>query len=100
MKEIILTQGQVALVDDEDFEYLNQWKWHAQRITSSDHLWYAKTVMDGCPVMMHRVLLLPSHGWSVDHIDGDGLNNRRANLRLATHQQNMMNSRRRTDRLK
>lgn len=44
-------------------------------------------------MLLHRFLLQPEDGMSVDHIDGNGLNNQRSNLRLATHGQNMMNRR-------
>ncbi len=94
MKTIKLTRGQFALVDDEDHESLSRHRWCAQRAI---HSWYAirgvwvygkvKTIR------MHRVLIgCKEH---VDHIDGDGLNNQRSNLRVATRSQNAMNCRKR-----
>lgn len=98
MKKIKLTQGKYALVDDEDFEYLNQWKWCAQKIGS---IYYAKRGYDWNKkkkcwneiLSMHRVILGLHKGDGVctDHIDGNGLNNRRCNLRACTKQQNQMN---------
>lgn len=99
MKEISLTQGKVALVDDEDFEFLNQWKW---RILRGRHTCYAKRhgprFAGARPtILMHRSLLNAPTGLQVDHINGDGLDNRRLNLRLATNAQNGQNQRPRTD---
>jgi len=92
-KEIQLTQGQVALVDDSDFEWLNQWKWHANKIL---HTFYAarnKRSLLGKreTIYMHRVIMDAPDGLEVDHEDGEGLNNQRHNLRICTTSQNQMN---------
>jgi len=101
MKEIPLTQGKVALVDDEDFEWLNQWKWTAY-IPRSGHTVYAyRHIHDGHAykrsIRMHRLIMGveddPSR--NVDHINHNGLDNRRSNLRFATQQQNLQNARKR-----
>ncbi len=93
MKEIKLTQGKVALVDDEDYEYLNQWKWCAHHKTTN---WYA--VKNSCTIngtygitFMHRLILNADQSKEVDHIDQDGLNNQKVNLRLCTGRQNKSN---------
>jgi hypothetical protein len=52
---------------------------------------YASTKIEGKPVLLHRLLLNPSEAMEIDHIDGDRLNNRRSNLRVVTHKQNMQN---------
>lgn len=89
-KEIPLTQGKVALVDADDFDFLMQWKWRAER---KGNKWYASTYYNGKGVGMHRILLgLTSSKIFGDHIDGDGLNNRRSNLRSATLYQNLQNT--------
>ena len=95
MKEIKLTQGKVALVDDEDFEYLSQWKWYASK---DDHRFYARTSIRVCEtgrqatVRMHRhILSLNNSKFLVDHRDGNGLNNQKSNLRVATPSQNAAN---------
>lgn len=91
-REIALTQGQVALVDEADYEWLMQWKWCAQKHGDG---WYAVTSDRGRKsrrrIQMHRIILDAPAGLDVDHIDHNGLNNTRANLRLATRQQNTFN---------
>ena len=88
MREIPLTQGKVALVDDADYESLAQHKWFAQRIL---HHWYA--VRRGGRTYMHREILKPGPGEQCDHVDGNGLNNLRSNLRRCTPSQNQQNRR-------
>lgn len=96
MKEIKLTQGKVALVDDEDFEYLNQWKWYAAR---SKNTYYAtRRAQSGQPykqitIQMHRLLMGLEQGNKavIDHIDRNGLNNCKVNLRITTLAENNRN---------
>jgi hypothetical protein len=94
MREIPLTQGKVALVDDRDYDWLVRYKWHAVKINGS---FYAATseYMEGKTVRryMHRFILKTETGIEVDHIDGDALNNLRSNLRQCTHKQNLRNTR-------
>lgn len=94
MKEIPLTKGKVAIVDDEDFEWLNQRNWHVQ-ITVNSNILYA-TSDEWKPkkrkILMHRYILgLTDPKILVDHKDHDGLNNQRHNLRPCTKQQNQKN---------
>jgi hypothetical protein len=90
MKEIPLVNGRgIALVDDEDFPYLSQMKWYL--IQPQRACKYAHTKLNGRTTYMHRLVLGSPKGLEVDHIDNDGLNNQRANLRLATRGQNNMN---------
>ena len=87
MKEIQLTQGKTALVDDEDYEYLSQWKWTAN---FSKGKFYARRHLGNRKYLsMHKDLILSD--LDVDHIDGDSLNNQKYNLRTCTHLQNMQN---------
>ena len=89
MKEIKITQGKVTVVSDEDFEMLSKCKWHA--VFTKGH-WYVKSVVDGQQVYLHRFLMKPkSSKILVDHINGNGLDNRRENLRFATKQENLRN---------
>ena len=87
MKKIKLTQGKEATVSDEDYEYLMQWKWHAKK---GRNTFYAVR----CPsVYMHREILKRKgvEATHTDHIDGDGLNNTRDNLRDCTIAENQRN---------
>jgi hypothetical protein len=100
MKTIPLTQGKVALVDDADFEFLSQFKWHLKRPSKKARVLYAvahqpNTTRNSTKLRMHR-LLLPG-AKEVDHINGDGLDNRRQNLRAATKPQNMSNMQKHRD---
>jgi len=92
MKEIELTQGMVALVDDEDYDYLMQWKWYAVKCR---HTCYAfRSIGDNKHrrrFPMHRAILNTPIGMETDHIDHNGLNNQKENLRVCTKSQNQMN---------
>ena len=96
MKLIPLTQGQFAKVDDADFEYLNKFKWHAHKNKTYD-CYYAmrciRTVKGASSQKMHREILGLKNGdkLMVDHIDHNGLNNQRYNIRIATREQNQRN---------
>ena len=96
MKTIQLTQGQVAKVDDHWFDYLNQWKWTAQKSYKSPNVYYAirrVTLPSGKreTIMMHNLVNHPPRGMETDHIDGNGLNNQEYNLRSSTHSENLRN---------
>lgn len=88
MKKIPLTQGKFALVNDEDYESLQKYKWHAHRQRRRIYAMTNIRGMEGKRTKrpMHR-LLLPS-AEQVDHMNGNGLDNRRENLRAATQQEN------------
>jgi len=92
MIEISLTKGMVALIDDRDAEVVSPYKWWTLQRGKKLHA-AADIRVDGkkCKIYMHRLILDAQDGFEVDHIDGDGLNNRRSNLRLCTHQQNSWN---------
>ena len=93
-KEIQLTQGKIAIVDDADFEYLNQYKWHIYKQNRNN--FYARTIVyenkKRIAIVMHR-LLVKCEGKIIDHISGDGLDNRRSNIRCCTRSQNPINRR-------
>ena len=94
-KSISLTQGKFALVDDEDFEWLNQWKWQAQK---DDNTFYATRLTSSGGrkrILMHRAILglAGANKMLCDHKDHDGLNNTRQNLRVCTPSQNQANRR-------
>lgn len=95
MKEIKLTKGYVALVDDADYEWLNQWKWHILPTHEGRHITAKRTEFPSRKtVYMHRVILgLTDKCVLVDHIDGNPLNNQRSNLRKCDKYENARNSR-------
>lgn len=99
-REIVLTQGQVAIVDDEDYENLNQWKWYAIQNRTKDG-WYARRNSGKFPfrknIKMHRYIMNTPENMECDHINHDTLDNRKSNLRNVTHHQNVMNSKIRKD---
>lgn len=97
IKEIPLTQGKIALVDDIDFDFLNAFDWYA--VKQQHENWYAvrkqKSVLGFRKVIwMHREIMRASKGVEVDHINGSGLDNRRENLRTADDSENARNRRR------
>lgn len=92
-KKIALSNGMSILVDESDFEKLNKYKWHVHvRKSSCGNTYYAVSKIGGKSVSAHRMILNPPNGFVVDHVNGNGLDNRRSNLRFATHGQNIANS--------
>lgn len=90
-KLIPLTQGQFAIVDDEDYDWLMQWKWRAKPIKSGRNKYYATRRVGPASIFMHRVVNNTPAGLGTDHINGNSLDNRRHNLRSATVAQNARN---------
>ena len=91
MKRIPLTQGKYALIDNDMFGYLNQWKWYAHK---SGFTYYAERHEENRKtIIMHRVIMKAKKGQISDHRNCDGLDNRRKNLRFATRSQNGQNQR-------
>ena len=90
MKEIQLNRGMVALVDDEDFERVNQFKWYAKK---SKRTYYAvHTIHKHGKIKMHRFILNVNNAdIQVDHVDRNGVNNQKENMRLCTNRQNTYN---------
>lgn len=92
MKKIKLTKGYEAMVDDHDFEELSKYEWQA---LVSPYTVYGirgdRSSGQRKTVYMHRQIMSPKKGLCVDHIDGNGLDNRRKNLRCATVSENQRN---------
>jgi len=91
MKYLPLSQGKYSIVDDEDYDWLNQWKWYAKHNKTR---WYAvRTTQRPCRIniRMHRLIMSAPQGRDVDHINGNGIDNRRKNLRLCTRSENLAN---------
>jgi hypothetical protein len=89
VRYIPLTKGLCAMVDAADYEELSKYKWHVVSVKKP----YAARKEGGKTIYMHRQIMQPPEGMMVDHINGFSLNNRRANLRICTNQQNMQNIR-------
>jgi len=93
-KIIYLTDGSAVKVDSGDFNFLSEFKWSR---CSYANCFYAVTrkVVDGrkTAFLMHRLIMKASHGIIVDHVNHDGMDNRKSNLRFATHTKNLQNSR-------
>ena len=89
MKVIKLTQGKFAIVDDDDYEMLSKYKWcfnyagYAERRISKS--------LGGGIMRMHRLIMNAQKGHMVDHINMNGLDNRKFNLRICTKSENMRN---------
>ena len=92
MKKIPISDDAFALVDDKDYPYLIQFRWYIQK---QRHRYYARRRkrIDGRTreIRMHRVIAKARPGEEVDHVNGDGLDNRKCNLRIATAAQNQWN---------
>jgi hypothetical protein len=100
MKEIKLTRGYVAVVDDEDYNVLSKFKWQVK--TNQRNNYAQRRAVAGeygrshaSIIKMHRQILnvveSDPKSSEVDHIDGNGLNNQKLNLRFCTHSQNLTN---------
>lgn len=94
MKRIPLSNGDYAIVDNRDLSTVAPFRWYGVSSPQSRTL-YANATIGGRTVKMHRLIL--GTNLHVDHKNGDGLDNRRRNLRPATHSQNMKNQRLRLD---
>jgi len=91
IRYIPLTRGLHAIVDAEDYEWLNQYKWYAQPAPRKG-TFYARRNCRGGAVLMHRMIMRPPKGKVVDHINGNGMDNRRCNLRICTPAENSRNA--------
>lgn len=101
-----LTRGYEAIIDAEDVPLVEGWNWYAhvqRRADGKIRAVYAVRDSRGYvdakqkEVRLHRIIMSAPDDLAVDHIDCNGLNNRRANLRLATRAENNKNSRMRSD---
>lgn len=90
MKEIKLDKGMFAIVDDSDYEWLSKFLWRAHCPTGKNgYAFYALTGSRG--IAMHRIITDCPNGLQVDHINRNTLDNRRSNLRICTHRENVRN---------
>lgn len=93
MKEVISTNGTAVIVDDDDYE-----KTCGYTISTSKrgNSYYVICHKNGTSFLLHRLIMGNPEAFSIDHIDGNGLNNQKNNLRICTHNQNMKNRRKNT----
>lgn len=94
MAFIQLTRNKTCIVDDEDVSRLSIRKWYA--IKPRGDTWYAKAKMGGKHIAMHTFIMKTKKPFVVDHVDGDGLNNQKSNLRICLQHQNMWNQKKRS----
>lgn len=92
MKEIKLTQNQIALVDDEDFDRINQYKWCAY-YSPNTRSFYSMRGYNNRNFYMHRFIINAQNGENVDHKNHNTLDNRKENLRLCNNTTNQQNKR-------
>lgn len=90
MKYIKLTQNKKAIVDDKDYPILSQYKWLAHK-TYGGIFYVEKKLSKNKMISMHRFLLKPRKNQEIDHINRNGLDNRRKNLRICTRGENLSN---------
>lgn len=93
MKKIPLTKGKFAIVDDRDYELLNKHKWLATNryAARAEHYYNEIGKRKQKWIYMHRFIANAPDRMEVDHINRNTFDNRRSNLRVATHQQNSFN---------
>ncbi len=84
MEKLILTRGEFALIDDADFMELSRYPWYCTEQR------YASTGKYPNNILMHRLVMNCPEGYVVDHINGNTLDNRKCNLQIITHAQNLM----------
>ncbi len=91
-------EGKFAIVDDEDFDYLNQWKWYVFLDKKINRYYVIRNKTKSRPrIWMHRLIMNTPKELVPDHKDGNGFNNQKNNLRNCTQQQNRFNSFNRND---
>ena len=89
-----------AMVDDADFDRLNQWKWGVSKKGNNFYAFRDDKMIGGIKgktILMHALVIGTKPGMVRDHINGNGMDNRRFNLRFCTRKQNFFNSRKRKD---
>jgi hypothetical protein len=90
---IPLTQGKFAVIDAADADRISGYHWYTQRREQNFYAIAHDPQKHARLILMHRLILDPPDGLNVDHADGNGLNNRRANLRLTDRAGNKRNGR-------
>jgi hypothetical protein len=92
MKQVPLSMGYIAFVDDEDFERVSRYKWHAHKTRNSIHAKRDTKRPNRKTIFLHNFILgNPAPGMEIDHRDGNGLNCQKDNMRYCTHADNSKN---------
>ncbi len=94
MKKIKLNNGQYVLIDDEYYEELTKYKWYLNKLGYATTGIWCKENKKTKQVLLHKIIMNTPKGYCVDHINGNKLDNRRLNLRLATIAENVRNQKR------
>lgn len=89
-REIVLTRGAVAIIDEKDYEEVSKFKWCYDGRYASRGL-YDRSTKKRSMQRLHTFLMNTPKGMNVDHINGNKLDNRRSNLRICSHNQNLWN---------
>ena len=95
MREIPITKGHIVFVDDDDFDRINKYRWcyHGNGYAARGYHDNGMLII----VKLHQEIMgKPKNGYEIDHINGNKLDNRKSNLRIVTHQQNVFNSKSKT----
>lgn len=86
--------GHIVIIDDSDLEIIKPYKWTTKKIGNTRyamHRIYETREKELAPLLMHRLIMKAKKGQIVDHVNRNGLDNRRKNLRLCSYSQNSMN---------
>lgn len=97
MKKYIQLKHGTAIIDEQDFDRISQFTWHSVDNDGTGSRYYATCSIRGKTTYMHRMVMGAQAGESIDHIDGNGLNNSRSNLRFVTQSENNLNQKIRSD---
>ncbi len=95
MREVLLTNGLAVQVDDQDVSAVSGYNWYAYKSGKNTYATRSIYLPVKQSIAMHRFIMRAEAGQVIDHIDGDGLNNCRSNLRICTRQENLRNQRKR-----
>jgi hypothetical protein len=97
--ELLLSSGLVARIDSCDYESIKDYSWHSTKHENTFYVRGSISLIGRCrprrprvkEVYLHSIIMSCPNGFEIDHIDGNGLNNTRVNLRVCTHQENLRN---------